>query len=122
MEDYQLLKAELHFRRVPLLKRGLAKDLFLTYRNEAAKIYEKHILKVKSEWDKTGKPMDFGPYLEDVNPEYGAFVREKIQPIIDAEVNKPERLVRIYIDDYGVLMGQWKGNEKSKIYVIVEEP
>lgn len=111
---------EVHYEGVPKFAiHPMLDSLYIEARNEAAVVFNEHISTVNDEWDETGKPASFGRHLEDVNPEYIAFIRERIQPEIDKVIDGSS--IGIRIGDTGDLEGYIRDFPKSKIYATLYE-
>lgn len=110
------VNVQYHFEKVPFNRRALLQDEFMKNRNVVVRIFNAHIDEVNNEWDLTGKPATFGDYLEDINPEYVAFIKDRIQPFID-EFNKSSEHCWYDIDEYGDIIGRLPFNEDSRIWI-----
>lgn len=121
MNDYETMKVGVtfHYENVPDILKGLVKSVFMATREVAARIFNARIGSINDEWDKTGKPASFGKYIEDVNPEYVEFIRERCQPAFD-EALGPDPIVRIIFDEYGDLCGTLPRFEGSKIWITLQ--
>lgn len=109
-----------HFENVPNCMIPIIKRIFVGRRNEAARAVRGMYSGINSEWDKTGKPTSFGPYLQDINPEYAAFINSRIQPILDKKVNK-NRLFRMVSSVYGDIEMTIRGLKKSRVWIDLKE-
>lgn len=111
------LGVQFFHENIPTVAEKMVDTLFMRYRNEAVDIFNDYIEEVNNEWDKHGKPSMLGEHAEDINPEYVKLIVDRIQPIIDAKVNKSNRWVHIYISQYGDLEGRLNGNVNTRIWI-----
>lgn len=121
-KDYDVVtyKARFHTENVPKLLQEGAKKEFMKARNVCASIFNDIIGDVNKKWDRTGKPASFGPYYEDINPEYVEFISEQIQPRFDEVARRLLLRVWIRFDKYGDLVGYIPQFRDSKIWVDFE--
>lgn len=114
MEQYY--KVYYNYENVPTVLKPVIRMLYIKYRSEAVKAVNGMYSELNSEWDKTGKDAGFGPYLEDINPEYEQFINSHVQPIIDRRVNK-NRIFRIVSGRYCDLEMTVKGIKGSRVWI-----
>lgn len=83
--------------------------VYLEHRSEICNIFNNKMPSINEEWDKTGKPCSFGKYIEDMNPEYSKFIKDRIVPEIN-EFNKSlnNYPIEYYLDDYCDIRGRIK--------------
>lgn len=115
--DYEtvLFKARFDCERIPKFMQPYVTKRFMELRSKACDVFNEHISEVNEEWDKTGKKASFGPYIEDINPEYGQFIFDRIQPQLNYHVNGKSGAVGIFIGKDGNLYGTVKWIKGSKI-------
>lgn len=110
-----LFKAKFTYENVPEFIQPLIADLFMKTRNMAVKVFNEHIDEVNAEWNLTGEKASFGKFIEDINPKYEKLLIDRIQPYIDERINKRNKVVEVYIGEYGDLYGRVKAFKGSKI-------
>ena len=86
-----------HYERVPIIFRKLMRTKFMKNRNEVVDVYNEFIDSINDAWDLTGKTAFLGDYVEDINPEYGKLIQERIQPHVDI-LNKKFKFCKYRID------------------------
>lgn len=83
--------------------------LYLEHRSKICNIFNDKISSINEEWDKTGKPCSFGDYIEDMNPEYSKFIKDRIMPEINKLNDKLNNYpIEYYLDDYCDVRGKLK--------------
>lgn len=112
-----LVTVNYHYENVPMWIRPIIKGgIFMDRRHLAVKAIDGLYEKINKEWDKTGKPTSFGSYLEDINPEYEAFINEHVQPVLDEKLNRG-RVFRMISGKYGDLEMTIFGLKNSRIWI-----
>lgn len=102
-----------YHENIPEMMEELVDTLYAEFRNRAAKVFNAHISAVNEAWDKTGKSAGYN------NPEYMAFIRERIQPEIDKVVDIDG--IEIILGDHCDLEGHFTGIPGSKVYIRLYE-
>ena len=120
MEHELLFEVTYHFENVPQFMQKTMQMEFMKHRNEVVNIFNDRIDEVNKKWNLTGKPAAFGDYVEDINPEYAAFIKNQIQPEIDV-LNERFPICKYYIDDIGDIVGYLPWISKSKIYFTMKQ-
>lgn len=115
--DYEtmLFKVRFDCERIPKFMQGWATKQFMELRNKACDVFNEHISEVNEEWYRTGKKASFGPNIEDINPEYGQFIFDRIQPKLNYHVNRKSGPIGIFVGKDGDLYGTVKCIKGSKI-------
>lgn len=115
--DYEtmLFKVRFDCERIPKFMRRWATKRFMELRSKACDVFNEHISEVNEEWNRTGKKASFGPHIEDINPEYGLFVFDRIQPKLDYYVNRKSGPIGIFVGKDVDLYGTVKWIKGSKI-------
>jgi hypothetical protein len=104
-----------------VFKESLLK-LYLEYRSQICNIFNDKIPSINEEWDKTGKPCSFGDYIEDMNPEYSKFIKDRILPEIQEFNNKLDKYpIEYYLDDYCDIRAKLKAKPEITIGVWLKE-
>lgn len=76
------------------------KNAFMDYYNDLVDIVNKDLDYANVTWDETRKLASFGPYAEDINPEYVQHIKQVIKPNLDAyNLNVP--VIQYELDEYG---------------------
>lgn len=117
-----LYRVKLYCENIPqtivsMINSEACETFYMALHNEAAKIFNKYIDEVNVEWEKTGRPFGYGCNLEAINPEYVKFVKDYIQPCLDADLNAKSGCLEMFIDDNGDICGRLRELKSSKIYV-----
>lgn len=107
-----LFKARFYCEHIPNFMQRYATKRFMKLRSAAANIFNNFIDEVNSEWDKTGEEAGLGSGF---NPKYAKLIKDRIQPIIDKDINSRSGAVCIFIGDDCDLHGRIKFIKDSKI-------
>lgn len=104
-----------------IFKESLLK-LYLEYRSKICNIFNDKIPSINEEWEKTGKPCSFGDYIEDMNPEYSKFIKDRILPEIQKFNNELNNYpIEYYLDDYCDIRAKLKERPEITIGVWLKE-
>ena len=106
-------KVEFCHENIPEMMEELVDTLYAEFRNRAAKVFNAHISAVNEAWSKTGKSAGYN------NPEYMAFIRDRIQPKIDEVVDIDG--LEINLGENCDLEGHFTDIPGSKVYVRLYE-
>ena len=117
IENYKMLNRVMFKSRL--------QELFVEGYNECCHLFNEHIDNINKEWDKLDKPCAFGEYIEDINPEYVNFIRERLHQRfinlnVDQMINHNSPL-EFYIDDHGGISARLRAFPDVKMYFTMRE-
>lgn len=117
-KDYETVvyNAYFHFENVPKWIRPTVRGMYWEARNICAKIFNDRIDEINQQFEQTGEPFAFGPYLEDMNPKYGDLISKTLKPEFDYALTHRGSLIRIRLE-YGDMIGYIPALKGSKIWV-----
>lgn len=117
-KDYETVvyKAYFHFENVPEWIQSTVRDMYWKARNICTPIFNDRIDEINRQFEQTGEPFAFGPYLEDMNPKYGKLMSETLEPEFDRVLTRNGSLIRIRLE-YGDMIGYIPALKESKIWV-----
>ena len=99
------------------------KNLFIHYRHEFCEVFNAKIDEINKAWDETGKPCSFGDYVEDMNPEYSKFIKDRLDNDFDKlnkDLNKNHCLIEFYLDEYCDICAKLRRFPDVKIWITLE--